>query len=234
MTGAGATPEGAGTEEQLSFGTSQGRWVIVVTVLGSGIAPLDATVVSIVLPAIPRRSFHSNIGTLQWVVTGYALTLAAFLPSVVDWVTAWDASVSSPSEWSGSPPHPVRCCFAPNAGVLIAARLLQGVGGALLAPASLAILQTSFRPDDPPRAIGAWTGLGGVATAAGPLVGGYLIIVGSWRWVSSLSMFPSPSLCWWWPPVTYPRPATRRLQAGWTLRAAPFWQWSFWLDSPTG
>jgi len=166
----------------LSFGSGPGRWVLAATVLGSGIAALDATVVSIALPSI-GRSFHSGVGTLQWVVTGYALTLAAFLllggslgdrlgrKRIFSIGVLWFAVAS------------VCCGLAPNAGFLIAARILQGIGGALLAPASLAILQASFRPDDRSRAIGAWSGLGGVATAAGPLVGGYLIEAGSWRWV---------------------------------------------------
>jgi EmrB/QacA subfamily drug resistance transporter len=166
----------------LSFGTAQGRWVIAATVLGSGIASLDATVVGIALPTI-SKNFHSGVGTLQWVVTGYALTLAAFLllggslgdrlgrKRVFSIGVIWFALAS------------VLCGIAPNAGLLIAARILQGVGGALLTPASLAILQASFRPDDRSRAIGAWSGLGGVASAAGPLIGGYLIIAGSWRFV---------------------------------------------------
>jgi EmrB/QacA subfamily drug resistance transporter len=178
----GPTSGRAGSADQLSFGTSQGRWVIAATVLGSGMASLDATVVGIALPTI-GRDFHSGVGTLQWVVSGYSLTLAAFLllgGSLGDRLgrkrmfsvgVVWFAAASA-------------CCgFAPDAGVLIAARVLQGVGGALLAPASLAILQASFRPADRSRAIGAWSGLGGVASAAGPLLGGYLIIAGSWRWV---------------------------------------------------
>ncbi len=80
------------------------------------------------------------------------------------------------------------CGFAPNATFLILARAVQGVGGALLTPASLAIIQASFRPDDRSRAIGAWSGLGGLATAAGPLVGGYLIAIGSWRWVFFINL----------------------------------------------
>lgn len=120
---------------------------------------------------------------MQWVVTGYAVTLAAFLllgGSLGDRAgrkkifmvgVVWFAVASA-------------CCgLAPNAITLISARALQGVGGALLTPASLAILQGSFRPDDRSRAIGAWSGLGGLANAAGPLVGGYLIALGSWRWV---------------------------------------------------
>jgi EmrB/QacA subfamily drug resistance transporter len=166
----------------LTYGTSRARWVITASVLGSGIATLDATVVGIALPAI-GRSFHSGLGTLQWVVTGYSLTLAAFLllgGSLGDRVgrkrvfsagVVWFAVASA------------ACGLAPDATVLIVARVLQGIGGALLTPASLAILQASFRADDRPRAIGAWSGLAGLATAAGPLVGGYLIAAGSWRWV---------------------------------------------------
>ena len=155
--------------------------------LGSGIAAIDATVVGIALPTI-GRAFHSGVGTLQWVVSGYSLTLAAFLllggslgdrmgrKRIFSIGVVWFAVAS------------VCCGIAPNAGVLIGARVLQGVGGALVAPASLAILQASFRPQDRARAIGAWSGLGGVATAAGPLLGGYLIIAGSWRWVFFINL----------------------------------------------
>lgn len=187
MTRAEVPAGNAGAPDQLAFGTSQGRWVIAASVLGSGIASLDATVVGIALPTI-GRNFHSGVGTLQWVVSGYALTLAAFLllgGSLGDRLgrkrmfsigVIWFALAS------------MLCGLAPNAGTLIAARVLQGVGGALLAPASLAILQASFRPDDRSRAIGAWSGLGGVATAAGPLLGGYLIAAGSWRWVFFINL----------------------------------------------
>ena len=80
------------------------------------------------------------------------------------------------------------CGLAPDTGVLIAARALQGVGAALLTPGSLAILQASFTPDDRARAIGAWSGLGGVATAIGPFLGGYLISAVSWRLVFYINL----------------------------------------------
>jgi EmrB/QacA subfamily drug resistance transporter len=168
--------------ELLVLRSARGRWVLAATVLGSGIAFLDATVVGIALPAI-HRNFGGGVGALQWVVTGYSLTLAAFLllgGSLGDRLgrrrifsigIAWFAISSA------------LCGLAPNAGLLTAARILQGVGGALLTPGSLAILQASFRADDRSRAIGAWSGLSGVASAAGPLIGGYLLAVASWRWV---------------------------------------------------
>jgi EmrB/QacA subfamily drug resistance transporter len=173
--------------EQLSYGSARGRWVLVATVLGTGIAFLDATVVGIALPSI-NRSFGGGVGTLQWVITGYSLTLAAFLllggslgdrfgrRRVFSIGIAWFAAASA------------LCGLAPNAGLLVAARVLQGVGGALLTPGSLAILQASFRADDRSRAIGAWSGLGGVATAAGPLIGGWLLAVASWRWVFYINL----------------------------------------------
>jgi EmrB/QacA subfamily drug resistance transporter len=182
-----ATAPSSAPTDGLSLGTAQGRWVVAVTVLGSGIASLDATVVGIALPSI-GRSFHSGVGTLQWVVTGYSLTLAAFLllgGSLGDRIgrkrifaigVIWFAAASA------------LCGLAPDAGALIGARILQGIGGALLAPASLAILQASFRPEDRGRAIGAWSGLGGVAAAAGPLIGGYLIAAASWRLVFYINL----------------------------------------------
>ncbi len=171
-----------GAEEGLVLRSARGRWVLAATVLGSGIAGLDATVVSIALPSI-NRTFGGGVGALQWVVTGYSLTLAAFLllggalgdrygrRRIFSIGIAWFAVCSA------------LCGLAPTGALLTGARVLQGVGGALLTPGSLAILQASFRPDDRSRAIGAWSGLGGVATAAGPLIGGYLLAVASWRWV---------------------------------------------------
>lgn len=166
----------------VSYSSAPGRWVLAVTVLGSGIAALDATVVNIALPTI-GRDFHTGIAALQWVMTGYTLTLAAFLligGSLGDRFgrrkvyligIVWFALASA------------ACGLAPTAVFLIVTRVLQGVGAALLTPGSLAILEASFVPADRARAIGAWSGLSGVAVAAGPLVGGYLISAASWRWI---------------------------------------------------
>ena len=185
MTAPHAT--GAEEAEPLTLSSGKGRWVIAATVLGSGIAMLDATVVGIALPSI-NRTFPGNVGTLQWVVTGYSLTLAAFLllggsrgdrygrKRIFSFGIAWFAIASA------------ACGVAPTSLFLIVARIVQGVGGALLTPGSLAIIQASFREEDRSRAIGAWSGLGGVASAAGPLVGGYLLAVASWRWVFFINL----------------------------------------------
>jgi len=180
----GAAPDAA---PGLVYKSATGRWVLAATVLGSGIAALDATVVGIALPAI-GKDFHAPVSSMQWVVDGYTLTLAGMLllggalgdsygrRKVFVIGTIWFAVAS------------LICGLAPDTGVLIAARALQGVGGALLTPGSLAILQASFRPDDRPTAIGAWSGLGGIATAIGPFLGGYLISAVSWRLVFYINL----------------------------------------------
>src|SRR3984893_486611 len=174
-SGAGATG-GMVTETTpgLRYASRTGRWVLAATVLGSGIAALDATVVGIPLPAI-GRDFHASVASMQWVVDGYTLPLAGLLllggalgdiygrRKIFVIGIVWFAVVSLASR------------LAPNAEVLIGARALQGVGAALLTPGSLGILQASFAPDDRSRAIGAWSGLGGVATAIGPFLGGWLV-----------------------------------------------------------
>ena len=171
----------------VSYSTASGRWILAATVLGSAMASIDATVVGIALPSI-GRDLHTSLSGLQWVVSGYTLTLAALLlPGGalgdqlgrrrifnvgVVWFTATSAA----------------CAVAPDATVLILMRILQGVGAALLTPGSLAIIEASFDPDSRGRAIGAWSGLGGVATAFGPLLGGYLIAAASWRWIFVINL----------------------------------------------
>jgi len=171
----------------LSYASGTGRWVIAGTVLGSGVAALDATVVGIALPAI-GKDFHATVASMQWIVNGYTLTLAGLLllggslgdsygrRKVFTIGTVWFALAS------------LACGLAPDEAFLIGARVLQGVGAALLTPGSLAILQASFTPDDRPRAIGAWSGLGGVATAVGPFLGGWLISAVSWRLVFFINL----------------------------------------------
>jgi EmrB/QacA subfamily drug resistance transporter len=175
------------TTQGLRYGSRTGRWVLTATVLGSGVAALDATVVGIALPAI-GRDFHASVASMQWVVDGYTLPLAGLLllggalgdiygrRKLFVIGVVWFAFAS------------LACGVAPNAVFLIAARALQGVGAALLTPGSLAILQASFAPDDRSRAIGAWSGLGGVATAIGPFLGGWLISAVSWRLVFFINL----------------------------------------------
>lgn len=162
--------------------SSRGRWVLLATILGSGAIGIDASVVNIALPAI-GKDFGVGFGALQWTVVAYTLTLASFIllggtlgdrfgrRRVFLIGIVWFALAS------------VVCGLAPDQGWLIAARALQGAGGALATPAALAILESVFVPDDRGRAIGAWAGLSGVTTAIAPFVGGWLLQVATWRWV---------------------------------------------------
>ena len=166
--------------EPVTWGTPRARWVLLATVLGSGMAFLDATVVNVALPTI-GADLNASVAGLQWVINGYTLTLASLIllgGSLGDRFgrrrifllgTVWFAGAS------------LLCGVAPTSEALVAARALQGIGGALLTPGSLAILQASFAMSDRGRAVGAWSGLSGVAAATAPFVGGWLIDVGSWR-----------------------------------------------------
>jgi EmrB/QacA subfamily drug resistance transporter len=169
------------TAVALRMGSTRGRWVLLTTVLGSGLALLDATVVNVALGRI-GTDLDSGFAGLQWTINAYTLTLAAFIllgGSLGDRLgrrrvflvgVVWFALAS------------LLCGLAPNIETLIAARALQGVGGALLTPGSLAIIAASFHSEDRSAAIGAWSGLGGIAAAVGPLVGGWLVEL-NWRLV---------------------------------------------------
>jgi EmrB/QacA subfamily drug resistance transporter len=168
--------------QPVALGTPAGRWLVVVTVLATGMAFLDATAVQVALPSIGRE-LGASLAGLQWTVTGYTLTLAALIllgGSLGDRYgrrrvfvigVCWFAAAS------------LVCGVAQTTGQLIGARALQGVGGALLTPGSLALIQSSFRPADRARAIGLWSSLAGIAGLVGPFLGGVLVDTVSWRLV---------------------------------------------------
>jgi EmrB/QacA subfamily drug resistance transporter len=161
--------------------------VLAATVLGSSVGFLDATVVNIALPSIGRDLGASATG-LTWTVNGYSLTLAAF---VLTAGTAGDRFgrrrvFMIGLAWFGI--TSLLCALATSTSMLVVLRALQGVGAALVTPGALAIIQSSFRPDDRARAVGAWSGLAGIAGAVGPLLGGWLVDVGSWRWIFLLNV----------------------------------------------
>ncbi|HMG28991.1 MAG TPA: MFS transporter [Jiangellaceae bacterium] len=167
---------------ELAFATRRGRLVLLATVLASGVAFLDGTVVTVALPRI-GEDLGADFSALQWVLDAYLLTLGSLvlaggaLGDVVGrrrvfLVGMWGFGVAS-----------LLCAVAWSPTALIGARALQGVFAALLTPASLAILSASFAPEERGRAIGAWSGLAGVTTAVGPFLGGWLVDAASWRWV---------------------------------------------------
>jgi MFS family permease len=155
--------------------------VLAATILGSSMAFIDGTVVNVALPAI-LSDFHATMVDAQWVVEAYALFLAALLLAGgslgdrfgrrrVFSIGVWLFALAS-----------VGCGLAADIRQLIAARAIQGVGGALLVPGSLAILSASFPENERGRAIGTWSGFTAITAAIGPVLGGWLVDHFSWRW----------------------------------------------------
>ncbi|HEX5396391.1 MAG TPA: MFS transporter, partial [Candidatus Limnocylindria bacterium] len=173
--------------EALAYRSARGRWVLLATVLGSAMALLDSTVVNVALRQIGRH-LDAGLAQLQWITNGYLLSLASLIligGSLGDRIgrrrvftvgVVWFALASA------------LCAVAQSPVQLILARILQGIGAALLTPGSLALIQSSFQRADRGRTIGAWAGLGGIAAAVGPLVGGWLVQVATWRWVFLLNL----------------------------------------------
>ena len=162
--------------------TPTARWTIAATVLGSGMAFLDGTVVNVALPSI-SEDLGTSVSGLQWVVNSYLVTLSALLllgGTLGDRYGHRNVFVAGAAIFTTAS---VLCGLAPTSDFLIAARAVQGAGGALLVPGSLAIIAATFDPDDRGAAIGAWSGLAGVASSIGPFLGGWLIDAVSWRLV---------------------------------------------------
>ncbi|HEY3483932.1 MAG TPA: MFS transporter, partial [Ilumatobacteraceae bacterium] len=170
----------AGDDGAIALDSPMGRVVIATTVLGSSVVMLIATVVNVALPAI-AADLGASSASQTWIVNGYLLMVSSLIlvagtlgdrfgqVRVFRIGVAWFAIAS------------LACALAPTTGALIAFRLLQGVGGALLTPGSLAIIQSLLQRRDRGRAVGMWSGLGGIAGAIGPLIGGALVDL-SWRW----------------------------------------------------
>jgi EmrB/QacA subfamily drug resistance transporter len=167
--------------------TSAGPWVLTATILGSSMVFIDGTVVNVALPAL-QQALHATGTDVQWVVEAYALFLAALLlvgGSLGDLYgrrrifVAGVVVFALASAW---------CGFATSVRELIVARGVQGVGGALLVPGSLALISSSFCAEQRGRAIGTWSGFTAMTTALGPVLGGWLIQHLSWRWVFFLNL----------------------------------------------
>ena len=176
-----------GSGAPVAIRSRTGVAVIAATVLASGVASYDAYVVNVAVPAIGRH-FNASVTGIQWVLTGYLVSVAALLlvaGALADRfgrrrvlaVGLWVMLVSS-----------LFCAGAPSVDALITARVVQGVGGALVTPISLALLNGALRVDDRARGIGLWAGLSTLATTVGPLFGGWLVDHGSWRWVFLLNV----------------------------------------------
>ena len=163
------------------------KWVLVATILGSALAFMDGSVVNVALPAL-QAAFHATAGGIQWVVQGYALFGAALLllgGAIGDhfgrrrayvWGVALFATASA------------ACAASASLGELVAARAVQGMGAALLIPQGLSILSASFSGEERGRAIGTWSAWTSVFAAVGPVAGGWLLQVWSWRVIFLLNL----------------------------------------------
>ncbi len=165
------------------------RTVLIASILGSGIVFLDSTIVNVALPAI-RSSLHGSLADQQWAVEAYLLTLSALLllggslGDVLGRKRVFTAGLLGFGACS------LICALAPTAPVLIGARALQGMAGALLVPSTLALIVDHFGPEERGAAIGTWTAWTGVATVIGPLGGGALVQAASWRWIFVINLIP--------------------------------------------
>jgi predicted MFS family arabinose efflux permease len=157
-------------------------WILAATILGSSMAFIDGTVVNVALPAL-QSALHATLSDVQWVVESYALFLAALLlvggalGDLYGRRKGFAAGVALFSIASTA------CGFSPDIRWLILARGVQGVGGALLVPGSLALISANFSEIDRGRAIGTWSGFTSITAAIGPVLGGWFTQYGSWRWV---------------------------------------------------
>ena len=166
----------------VTYGSSTGRAVLLAAVLGSGMTFLDGTVVNVALRTI-GEDLDASLAELQWITNGYLLSLSALIllgGSLGDRFGRRRVFVLGTVVFAAAS---VLCGLAPTPLLLIVARILQGVGAALLMPGSLAMIQGAFVVEDRGRAIGTWSGLAGISTAIGPFVGGWLIAYASWRWI---------------------------------------------------
>jgi EmrB/QacA subfamily drug resistance transporter len=181
-------PDPADTDPSLlRRDTAAGRLVIATLTIGSGIAILDGTVVNIALRRI-GTDLGATLAQLQWVSNGYLLSLSSLIlvgGALGDRLGRRRVYLVGVAAFAISS---ALCAFAQNPTQLVAFRVLQGVAAALLTPGALAIIQSSFRKEDRPAAIGTWAGMSGIAVMLGPFVGGFLVVHAGWRWVFAINL----------------------------------------------
>ncbi len=164
-----------------------GPWILAATILGSSMAFIDGTVVNVALPAL-QNDLHATLANLQWVVESYALLLATLLligGSLGDRYGRRNIFALGVVVFCAASAY---CGWAPDIRQLIVARAVQGIGGALLVPGSLALISANFSEQERGRAIGTWSGFTSITAALGPVLGGWFTQHGSWRWVFFINL----------------------------------------------
>ncbi|PTL84694.1 DHA2 family efflux MFS transporter permease subunit [Vitiosangium sp. GDMCC 1.1324] len=207
--------------ETVDYSSGRGRGVLLASVLGSSMAFLDSTAVNVALHVLDEE-LGAGLSGLQWTVDAYLLTLGALVLTGGALGDAFGQRRIFLTGLGAFAATSMLCGLAPSVGFLAAARAAQGLGAALLVPTSLALLRTSFSEKDRDRAVTAWAGLSGVSTAVGPLLGGWLIGLWSWRAVFFLNL-PLAVLSAWagrrFVPAIAPARSARELDYGGALSA---------------
>jgi EmrB/QacA subfamily drug resistance transporter len=171
------------------------RIALIACILGSGIVFLDGTVVNVALPSI-RRGLGGGLADQQWIVEAYLLTLSSLLLVGGSLGDLFGRRRVFSAGLVGFGICSLMCALAPTLGLLIGARAVQGMAGALLVPSALALIMDTFQEHERAAAIGTWTAWAGMATVIGPLGGGALIQIASWRWVFAINLVPVLITLW--------------------------------------
>jgi EmrB/QacA subfamily drug resistance transporter len=187
------------------------RLTLIACILGSGIATLDGSVVNVALPTI-QRALGGGLAAQQWVVNGYLLTLGSLILVGGSLGDLYGQRRTFALGVTGFGVASLGCALAPTIGWLVAARAVEGVFSALLTPASLAVIINTFPESERGAAIGAWTAWGTIAVVIGPLIGGELLAIASWRWIFVINL-PLVAICVALIRVAIP-PAAPRMRSG--------------------
>jgi EmrB/QacA subfamily drug resistance transporter len=183
---AGASPRRA-SEATHPRTAAQKRLVLVAAILGTTVVTVDSTVVNVALPAI-AEDLGGGLAGQQWTANAYLVTLSSLILIGGSLGDLFGARRVFMVGVSGFGVTSLFCAVAPTIELLVIARALQGVFGALLTPAALAVIVATFPPDERGRAVGAWTAWGGMGTVLGPLIGGQLVDTASWRWIFAINI----------------------------------------------
>jgi EmrB/QacA subfamily drug resistance transporter len=163
------------------------RLVLIAAIMGTAVVSVDSTVVNVALPAI-RSDLGGGLAGQQWISNGYLLTLSSLILVAGSLGDLFGERRVFALGVAGFGLASILCAAAPTIELLVGARALQGVFGALLTPAGLAVIAATFPPEERGRAVGLWTAWGGIGIVAGPLIGGQLVDSASWRWIFAINV----------------------------------------------